>query len=159
MLINAVKHVKILNNIPLDIDLKAALEEIRMTIFLNLKQLCDCVPEFDETFEEPENRKFPDELNQVEIHQLLDWNKSLAEKMKILWLDPTSQRLLKNRRHEMYIDDAMSFFMSRIDCYVDENYEPDVSDILHIRKKTLGVINTSAIKVDDMTVNLWDVGM
>ena len=84
-------------------------------------------------------------------------NEDIAEHITILWREDAIQRIYDNRAI-YHIDDSSSYFFDNIQRIGDiENYLPTDMDILYVRYRTTGVIE-SKFSIQGSNFHIFDVG-
>jgi GTPase SAR1 family protein len=104
----------------------------------------------------PENEeiaKYFEEINAVEIDS---FDKTFSEKIKKLWNDPGIQKAYENRNQFQLMDSAKYCF-ENADRFATSDYTPTEEDILRVRVRTTGIIETQ-FSVKGTYFRLVDVG-
>jgi GTPase SAR1 family protein len=83
-------------------------------------------------------------------------NSKIAEMIKTLWRDPGIQKTYTLRSNFQLLDSA-EYLFSRVDAICESNYIPNEQDVLRVRVKTTGIIETD-FQVMDSKFKLFDVG-
>ena len=83
-------------------------------------------------------------------------NSEIASNVKTLWKEEAIQQIYAQRAI-YHIDDSSSYFFEAIDRIVDENYLPTDMDILYVRYRTTGVIE-SKFSILGSNFHIFDVG-
>lgn len=73
-----------------------------------------------------------------------------------LWKDPGIQKTVE-RQSEFQFDDSAPYYFNQLDRIALEGYEPSVDDMLHVRAKTTGIVETDFVH-KDFYFRIVDVG-
>lgn len=73
-----------------------------------------------------------------------------------LWSDPGIKQTV-DRQSEFQFDDSAPYYFDQMDRISQENYQPSVDDILHVRAKTTGIVETDFVH-KGMHFRMVDVG-
>jgi len=80
----------------------------------------------------------------------------MANNVKILWLDPAIQEAYQ-RRNEFQLMDGAKYCFDNVDRFTAVDYTPDETDVLRVRARTTGIIETT-FKVKGTAFRMVDVG-
>jgi len=83
-------------------------------------------------------------------------NSTIASHIKALWEDPGIKETF-NQRHRFQLSDACAFYFDEIDEIAKEDYLPSYEDVLRVRVRTLGIVET-AFPIEGTSFKLLDVG-
>ena len=83
-------------------------------------------------------------------------NPETAKHIKILWAEPVIKRLY-DMRSNFQLSDSVSYFFDKIDEVGATGYIPTYQDILHVRARTTGIVETSFI-IQNNRFKMFDVG-
>jgi len=83
-------------------------------------------------------------------------DESLGEKLKSIWTDPGVQETWKNRA-DFQVQDALEYFMDRIDSIAQDDYVPNNQDILRSRVRTSGIVEAE-YNIGGARIAMFDVG-
>lgn len=81
---------------------------------------------------------------------------ALGAALKALWEDPAI-RAVWDRRAEFQVVDSVHYFFEKLSSIMQPEYQADVSDVLHTRVRTSGVV-TQRYVIDGATFEMYDVG-
>jgi len=84
------------------------------------------------------------------------FSSDMASKIKILWSDPGVQEAY-SRRNEYQLIDGAAYCFENVDRFAEENFVPTPTDILRVRARTTGIIETT-FRVKDSNFRMVDVG-
>jgi len=94
-----------------------------------------------------------DEVNVVDIEV---FNQKIADSVKSLWGDNAIKQAYE-RRNEYHLMDSAEYCFANIDRMVKPDYCPTVEDVLRVRARTTGIIETT-FTVKDVNFRMVDVG-
>lgn len=94
-----------------------------------------------------------DEQQNIEIES---FTQEMADHIKALWKDKGIQEAYKRRNEYQLIDGAEYCFLNA-DKFAKPDYVPDETDVLRVRARTTGIIET-IFKVRDSNFRMVDVG-
>lgn len=80
-----------------------------------------------------------------------------ADHLKKLWLSKPIQEQWELHRQDLQLPDGLGHLLRRAHIICQDSFIPTHDDILHVRKRTTGIIEAT-IKVDEMKINIIDVG-
>lgn len=83
-------------------------------------------------------------------------NAEIASKVKLLWKEDAIQQIYAQRAI-YHLDDSSKYFFESIDRIKEENYCPSDKDILLVRYRTTGVIE-SRFAIRGSNFHIFDVG-
>ncbi|KAI8869627.1 G protein alpha subunit [Ramicandelaber brevisporus] len=108
----------------------------------------------------PENRQFAEFIDQYISDDANNNGGSLNDefvaKMHALWQDPCIPKLL-NRAYAFYLMDSAGYFFENIQRIGEPDYIPTVEDVLRVRSRTTGILETK-FTMGVLNVHLVDVG-
>jgi energy-coupling factor transporter ATP-binding protein EcfA2 len=148
------RHIKMILTDEINYD-SISVNDIRRFIINSIMQIVSSASAMDEKFIESENRDFATWLLDQEENVL--WTSELAMKIKTLWQDDTTRKLVEHRGNEIQIDDSAFYFFEHIERVTKIDYELTKEDILRTRIKTTGVVQVP-LEVDDVKVCIIDIG-
>jgi len=131
-------------------------EIIFFNIIKNMKTLVVQADKFGYELKK-ENQVAAEELKNMTI-QLSDveLTKERGDGIASLWQDPKIVETV-DRRSEFQLDDSASYFFKNLDRIAKENYKPNTQDILNVRAKTTGIVETEFMH-QNLHFRLVDVG-
>lgn len=91
-------------------------------------------------------------INTTELEKLTD---VMAEDIKKLWTDPAILKVFEKRNEYQLVDGAQYCF-ENVDRFKDEEYVPTVEDVLRVRARTTGIVETT-FKVKGSPFKMVDV--
>jgi len=100
-----------------------------------------------------ERVKFFEEVNPVELDR---FTVEMAKDVKAIWADPAIKEAYE-RRNEFQLMDGAQYCFENVDRYTVEDYIPDETDVLRVRARTTGIIETT-FKVRGTPFRMVDVG-
>jgi len=100
-----------------------------------------------------EHIKALDEANTVEVEQ---FTPVMAAHIKALWED-SGIKTAYSKRNEFQLIDGAVYCFENVDRFAGPNYSPDQTDILRVRARTTGIIETT-FKIKDSFFRMVDVG-
>jgi len=87
----------------------------------------------------------------------VEWSEELYKALKVLWSSDGINAAFK-RSNEFQLNDSADFFFENLDQYKDlDSYRITDEDILHIRKRTTGILETK-FSYSDRNFTMVDVG-
>jgi len=86
-----------------------------------------------------------------------EWNEKIAEKVRVLWQDPSIQRTWKAAPGFQLQMNHMDYLMENLDRISTPDYLPTNEDVLRARQRTTGEQTTSFV-IDKAGWDLIDVG-
>jgi GTPase SAR1 family protein len=95
-------------------------------------------------------------LEGIDLAEDLEMNKKIADYVKALWKDSTIQEAY-DRASEFQLNDSTKYFFEEIDRIAKPDYVPSEDDMLRLRNKTSGVIET-CFEVKGTKFRMVDVG-
>jgi len=104
----------------------------------------------------PENEESAQKLETMSVVDLQEITPEIAEKMKVLWKDSGIQTTY-GRRNEFQLMDSASYVFENIDRFVVPGFVPTTQDILHLRAKTSGIVETTFV-IQETHFRMVDVG-
>jgi len=125
---------------------------IRENMFSNMSVLCNQLTDH-ETLEPCDDIK--EEVKASTLHLLQD-----LPKLKKLW-ESKEIKEVYGLRHNFTHETNMEYFFTHIDRILEEDYIPNVDDILAARKMTVGIVETQLVIEEQgkpQTLNIIDVG-
>ncbi|KAL9653899.1 hypothetical protein ABK040_012958 [Willaertia magna] len=151
------------NNNTLSLYTKEELIDIRNCIYdnilQNMKILIDASRQLNIPIEKPENREVAQKITNIDSGLNFDDSEraEFCKNVKDLWIDEGMQRVF-NERDKYQLLDSAEYFFNELDKISEEDYLPDVKDILHARLKSLGIKEYQHRIQQGMTMTLIDVG-
>jgi len=107
-----------------------------------------------EIMEQNEERvKFFEEVNPVELEE---FTIQMATDVKEMWHDPAIQAAYE-KRNEFQLMDGAQYCFENVDRFATPKYIPDETDVLRVRARTTGIIETT-FKVRGTPFRMVDVG-
>eukprot|EP00834_Sanchytrium_tribonematis_P006868 NODE_551_length_6164_cov_0.432811.p1 type:complete len:351 gc:universal NODE_551_length_6164_cov_0.432811:2591-1539(-) len=79
-----------------------------------------------------------------------------AKKIKMIWSDDTALQVIL-RYQEIYMLDSAPYYIQHLDRIASADYIPTINDILRVRIKTTGIVETN-FKYKDLNIHMFDVG-
>ncbi len=143
-------------------------EEERMTqkpvIFSNIidsiKKLVKAADRFKETMEgleiSKEAREGAEFVTKLDLTHDVELTAELLGYIKMLWADPAIQKVYE-RNNEFQLNDSADYFFKELDRIAAPDYVPSESDLLRLRKKTTGIIETQ-FSSGRLSFRMVDVG-
>lgn len=136
--------------------LRDAIGGVHNNTMLCLKALADNCVEYGDIAEENEDVvDYLQRLKQVEVDSAVLDPKWIPHYKK-MWADPVIQETWKNRS-DYQIYGCAQYLIERIDDIMKPDYVPSLEDILQIRVRTTGIVE-SLFTVEDVVMKLVDVG-
>jgi len=80
-----------------------------------------------------------------------------ADHLKKLWASKPIQEQWELHRQDLQLPDGLCHLLRRAHIICQDSFIPTHDDILHVRKRTTGIIEAT-INVDEMKINIIDVG-
>eukprot|EP00924_Labyrinthula_sp_SR-Ha-C_P016842 maker-scaffold_6-snap-gene-16.16-mRNA-1 protein AED:0.08 eAED:0.08 QI:473/1/1/1/1/1/2/168/462 len=84
-------------------------------------------------------------------------DRRLINLMSQLWLDPFVQECWQNKSKIPVVQESFPSFMTKYDKVFSQYYVPDAEDWLHVRVRTVGVVE-ERFSIDDAKFKIVDVG-
>jgi guanine nucleotide-binding protein G(i) subunit alpha len=134
--------------------LEVTIFNIKKSILLNSQSLVTNALQMGEEFQSVDNRQFAQWLTD---NDEFEWDQDTAHKIKSLWNDETTCKLMENRFTELYLDDSAQYFVEHVERIGALDYAPTNEDILRNRVKTTGIVDLNAT-VNGIKVTIIDVG-
>lgn len=138
---------------------KQELASFRPVVFNNtltsMKGLVQAL-EFLELSLLPENKERGEFFIQVNPVEIEEFTEQMAEDIKILWADPAIQEAYE-KRNQFQLMDSAAFCFENVDRFKQPDYSPDENDVLHVRARTTGIIET-CFKIKGTPFRMVDVG-
>jgi len=103
--------------------------------------------------ENKERAKFFEGVNPIELER---FTVEMANDVKAIWADPAIKEAYEKRNLFQLMDGARYCF-ENVDRFTAENYVPDETDILRVRVRTTGIIETT-FRVRGTPFRMVDVG-
>jgi len=97
--------------------------------------------------------KFFEEANTIDLDS---FTQDIAARVKALWNDPGIKATYE-RRNEFQLMDGATYCFENVDRFCAEDYLPTETDVLRVRARTTGIIETT-FKVKDSNFRMTDVG-
>lgn len=131
-------------------------EIICFNIIKNMKALVVQAEKFGYALKQ-ENKASADEIKNMTI-QLSDveLTSERGNNISSLWKDPAIQQTL-DRQSEFQLDDSAPYFFDNLSRIVGQGYRPTNEDILNVRAKTTGIVETEFI-MKGLHFRMVDVG-
>jgi len=85
-----------------------------------------------------------------------EFNADVAGSIRVIWDDPVVKSTFKTAT-KLHISDSASYFLNDVEKFCDDRYEPSDTDILRVRIRTTGIIETK-FDLSGFDVHLLDVG-
>jgi len=82
--------------------------------------------------------------------------KQMAEDIKTLWADPAI-RAAYEKKSEFQLMDAAQYCFEQVDRFADPDFTPTDNDVLRVRVRTTGIIETT-FKIKETKFKMIDVG-
>lgn len=83
-------------------------------------------------------------------------NESIGKDILTVWKNETTKDIL-DRSNEFYLMDSAPYFLDSILRISSESFIPSVDDILHLRIKTTGILETR-FSMGELNIHMFDVG-
>jgi len=127
-----------------DKDTSIFTEIIFFNIIKNMKTLVVQAEKFGYDLA-PGNRTAAEELKNMSM-QLSDveLTSERGSGIAALWTDPGIQQTVE-RQNEFQFDDSAPYYFDALERIAQENYKPTTDDILHVRAKTTGIVETDFV--------------
>lgn len=93
-------------------------------------------------------------MNEVKADAEVD--REVAKHIKLLWADPAIKKTF-DQRSKFQLSDSVSYFFDKIDEVGAERYIPTYQDILHVRARTTGIVETTFV-IQNNKFKMFDVG-
>lgn len=106
--------------------------------------------------ERAERMKGVDEVVSFDLDLAKDFADTYAGDVRELWNDPAIQKAFE-LKSELHVEDCLEYFMQNLDRLQNAKYQPTVADMLHLRQKTLGVVEMQ-FEQYDRVFRFLDVG-
>jgi GTPase SAR1 family protein len=136
--------------------LKAALPQVHNNTMLCLKALADNYAVWGDVSEENEDIvEYLQGLSTADIESASLEEKYISQ-YKSLWADPVIKTAWKHRS-EFQIYGCAEYLLERISAFVEPGYIPSLLDLLQIRVRTTGIVE-SVFSVESVKMKLVDVG-
>jgi len=120
----------------------------------SMQILCKEVDKIEECKLMPENlshQKF-----MLEYSSESDLIPQCAAAIKALWADPGIKRAFELRSKFQLLDSA-GYFFDNVDAYAKTDFRTTKKDILRVRVRTTGILDTT-FKIEDLKFKIFDVG-
>jgi guanine nucleotide-binding protein G(i) subunit alpha len=91
-------------------------------------------------------------LNAVEVYTI-----EIHNKVKSLWGDSCIQDAFRDHRYEFHVFDGAQYFFANFDRLAPPKYLPTADDILHCRRKTIGLVSSHFV-FEGVKFQIFDVG-
>jgi len=85
-----------------------------------------------------------------------DLTPECAASIKALWADPGIKTAFDLRSKFQLLDSA-EYFFEKVDSYAKKDFRPSKQDILRVRVRTTGILDTT-FKLEDLRFKIFDVG-
>lgn len=130
---------------------------IRDNILVGIKSLVDAAKSFAIPLE-PANEPRASSFAALPYSKLsnVEFNAELVADIKSLWGDPGITKTLL-RRDEFQLSDSVVVYLNDIDRIAAPDFVPTIPDILRVRSKTTGIVETE-FKIKDSIFKMVDVG-
>jgi len=118
----------------------------------------------DEPFEKQENLQIAKEVIAIaendqslliNAHQV--YSIDVHNKVGQLWKDGKIQDAFTNQRYEFHVFDGAQYFFDQFERLAPPKYVPNPEDVLHCRRKTIGLIQVN-FNFEGVRFTLFDVG-
>lgn len=87
-----------------------------------------------------------------------NWSGDIPNKISTLWNEESAIKEAFRRQNEFYISDSAGYFFDKLRAFGDlSDYIPNEEDILRVRKRTTGVVETQ-FTITDLHFRMVDVG-
>ena len=96
------------------------------------------------------------EFDEMKKLDELKFTKVHAKIVKELWADQSTSDALM-RANEFYMLDSTAYYIKEADRVADDDYVPTEQDILRVRIKTTGIVETK-FSVSGLNIHMFDVG-
>jgi len=125
----------------------------------------NCVQSMKSIIEFVKSESIPLQEKNMKLYELFDYRNSMdygtlsfevSQAIKELWQDPGIQ-LAYSRRNEYQLVDGAAYCFENIDRFSESDYIPTPSDILRVRARSTGIIETT-FRVHDYIFRMVDVG-
>lgn len=103
-----------------------------------------------------ENLQYASILENTNTVDICELTEPITNAIKILWKDTGIQEAYK-KRSEYQLPDGAAYCFENIDRFASKDYVPNETDILRVRARTTGIIET-LFKVKDSNFRMVDVG-
>jgi GTPase SAR1 family protein len=141
-----------------DKDMTGFTSNVRECVISNVKKLAEALPMLlpNEQLSN-EGKEAADYISEFSNSNLLP-DEEFAQQCTVLWSEPAVQKLWNDKRNEIQVPEALSFFVpGRLDAIIKEDYVPSVEDIMRVRVRTSGIIECR-FTVNGANFSLCDVG-
>lgn len=135
-------------------DLIGFLHQVQNNTMLCLKALADNVLEYGDV--EPDNEEIVDILQNYEKIDDSSIPPEHVEAFKRFWQDPATQKAWRHRS-EYQIYGCAEYLLNKLDEISAPSYTPTVNDLLQIRVRTTGIVET-IFDIQGQFIKLVDVG-
>jgi len=132
---------------------------IAINLLENMQHLIKAAHKFNYDFTKHEDiaRELLD-LDAKEESYPGNWSATIADKIATLWNDEKAIKDTYARQSEFYISDSAGYFFTKVAAFKDlADYVPNEEDILRVRKKTTGVVETT-FTIAELVFRMVDVG-
>ncbi|KAL0491006.1 guanine nucleotide-binding protein alpha subunit [Acrasis kona] len=141
-------------------DLKAYKSTVRNNIVKSMKSLITAAYSFNYKINGQKNVEAAEFISSIDEVALVDigrlWTVSLADQLRLLWLDPSIQAAYR-KRHLFQLDESAPYYMKNIERISKEDYLPTQEDVLRTRVKTTGIVEME-FRLAHKLVYMLDVG-
>lgn len=126
-----------------DNERKQNIPTLHTNIMLAMKILCDQAVNMH-LVDKIENKAAFDKVRSCNENENI--NEDLGTAIGVLWADPGLQAVWK-RRSEFQIIESVQYYFNKIDVIKKADFVPDDNDILYLRVRTSGNLNSSIIEL------------
>eukprot|EP01084_Bolivina_argentea_P222645 376801_1 len=120
---------------------------------------------FNECFIDDKNKKINDSINYLmkfrsESFESIDSSdlQKLSVSISYLWNLKSVQTAIKYRYKRFAIPDNISYFYDKIEIIFDEEYVPSIADIIRLRIRTTGMIESKYTIHSGINLSIFDTG-
>ncbi|KAJ6251746.1 guanine nucleotide-binding protein g(o) subunit alpha [Anaeramoeba flamelloides] len=130
-------------------------ERIRFNIITNIKSLVHAMDRLNVEYSSEKNKEMGESIKKIPKNKTTIDSEMLDE-IKSVWSDKGIQEIWK-RRAEFQVDDTSPYYFGKIDKVAKSDYLPNNQDILQLRVKTTGIVETQ-FESSDLGFRMFDVG-
>ncbi|KAJ3435398.1 guanine nucleotide-binding protein g(o) subunit alpha [Anaeramoeba flamelloides] len=151
-----VKQMRLINDMDFDQEEREEfVETVRLNVIQNSKSLVYAMERLGVEYSSEEIKKMGESIKKLPpMESTLD--EEIVNKIKTLWSDKGIQEIWE-RKSEFQVNDTAPYYFDRIDEIAKSDYLPDNQDILHLRVKTTGIVETQ-FESSDLGFRMFDVG-
>ncbi|KAJ3435578.1 guanine nucleotide-binding protein g(o) subunit alpha [Anaeramoeba flamelloides] len=151
-----VKQMRLINNMDFDQEEREEfVETIRLNVIQNTKSLVYAMESLGVEYSSEKIQQIGESIKKLPpMVSILE--EESVDKIKTLWSDKGIQEIWE-RRSEYQINDTAPFYFDRIDEIAKSDYLPNNQDILHLRVKTTGIMETQ-FESSELGFRMFDVG-